>query len=801
LFHAVRRLALILSVPISLLILLSAQTAPTFETSVQPVLRNTCAPCHNPRLASGGLDLAPFENASSLASDRAAWQTILARVKTGEMPPPPAARPATLPAMIAFLEDRLNGLDNRAPIDPGHVVARHLTRAEYRNTIRDLLGVDFQTSQEFPADDTGDGFDNLGTVLTVSPLLAEKYLAAAESISARALGLVTLPKPITHSFADDANYNEGAPITGNSGSAHRAGTSFIEVTHRIEYDGEYVIQAGLAGERGPEGKPVTLGFWMDGALLHSEEVQTTPPNSVYFSPFEMKEFRVFLPEGLHQFRLGFANDPVGAAMPRNLRFKPKSNKYPQFVGFLGPYAPAQPLASRRKILICDPVSGTDCVERIVTSAARRAWRRPVTKAEIAPLMGLVGNTVRQGLSLYDGIQTALEAILVSPQFLFRIERDADPGNPAAIHRVSDVELASRLSYFLWNSMPDDELLSLAEAGKLSNPATLDAQTRRMIADPRSSALAQNFAGQWLELRNLDSIQPDPVKFPDWTPELKEAMRTESRMFFDSVFRENRPISDFLDARYTFLNELLAKFYGIDGVTGPEFRRVDLTTDQRGGVLGQAAVLAVSSYPSRTSVVLRGKYVLDNILGSPPPPQPANVPSIDDGTIGATLSVRQRMEQHRTDPVCASCHSKMDPLGFGLENYDAIGKWRAAEGKFPVDSTGTLPDGTAFANPAQMRQVLAAHLPQFADCLAGKMMIYALGRGLHDYDRRTLATLTRSWQQNGYRFQDLIFEIVRGTPFQSRRGEEKLVGQAGSLRRVGNPPVRSLQSPSPVEETP
>ena len=710
--HA-RMLVAALCLPASLFLLLSAQPEPTFETAVQPVLHNTCAPCHNAQMASGGLDLSQFEHAATLAGNRAAWQAILARVKAGEMPPPPAQKPAGMAAMIAFLEDRLSGANDRSPIDPGHVVARHLTRSEYRNTIRDLLGVDFQTSQEFPVDDSGEGFDNLGSVLTVSPLLAEKYLSAAEGISARALGLVKLPKAITHSYADDANYNEGAPLTGNSGSAHRAGTSFIEVSHRIEYDGEYVIQAGLVGERGAEGKPVQLGFWMDGALLHSEEVQTTPPKSVYFTPFEMKEFRVFLPEGLHQFRLGFANDPVGAAMPANLRFKAKSNKYPQFVGFLGPYAPAQPLSSRQKILICDPASGTACVERIVTNVAHRAWRRPVGKEEIAPLMRLVSSTVQQGLSLEDGIQTAIEAILVSPQFLFRIERDPDPSNAARIHRVSDVELASRLSYFLWSSMPDDELLSVAEQGRLSRPEVLEAQTRRMIADPRSSALSANFAGQWLELRNLDSIQPDPKKFPDWTPELKEAMRTESRMFFDAVFRENRPASDFLDARYTFLNELLARFYGIDGVSGPEFRRVELSTEQRGGVLGQAAVLAVSSYPSRTSVVLRGKYVLENILGSPPPPQPANVPSIDDGTIGATLSVRQRMEQHRSDPICASCHSKMDPIGFGLENYDAIGKWRDAEGKFPVDSSGTLPDGTVFANPAQMRKVLATHLPQFA----------------------------------------------------------------------------------------
>ena len=539
--------------------------------------------------------------------------------------------------------------------DPGHVVARHLTRAEYRNTIRDLLGVDFQTAQEFPVDDSGEGFDNLGSVLSVSPLLAEKYLSAAERISARALGLVHLPKAINASYADDKNYNEGAPLTGISGSARRAGNSFIEVTHRIDYDGEYVIQAGLAGQRGPDGKPVTMGFWMDGSLLHSEEVQTTPPQSVYFSPFELKEFRVFLSEGVHKFRLGFMDDAVGAAMPPDLAFKPKSNKYPQYLAFLGPQPSAAELPSHAKILICDPKSGAACVERIVANLAHHAYRRPATKAEVASLVKLAGTMQAQGLTVEEAIQTALEAILVSPQFLFRVEHDSEPANPALVHRVSDIELASRLSYFLWSSMPDDELLGLAEAGTLSNPAVLDAQTKRLLADERSAGLVDNFAGQWLEIRNLDTIKPDPDKFKDWSPDLKEAMRTETRMFFDSVLHENRPVSDFLNARYTFLNDMLAKFYGIEGVTGPEFRRVELTSDQRGGILSQASILAVSSYPSRTSVVLRGKYVLENILGSPPPPQPVNVPSIDDDSIGTILSLRQQMEKHRADPALSLIH--------------------------------------------------------------------------------------------------------------------------------------------------
>jgi hypothetical protein len=361
-------------------------------------------------------------------------------------------------------------------------------------------------------------------------------------------------------------------------------------------------------------------------------------------------------------------------------------------------------------------------------------------------------------------------MLVSPHFLFRIEHDPRPADPTASHPVSDVELASRLSYFLWSSMPDDELLSLAEASKLHAPDVLDAQVKRMLADPRSSALADNFAGQWLELRNLDVVKPDPQKFPAWNPELRDAMRTETRLFFDYILRENRPLGEFLDARYTFLNERLARHYGIDGVKGPEFRRVELATDQRGGILSQASVLTVSSYPTRTSVVIRGKYILNNILGSPPPPAPGNVPPLDEDAVGTAASLRQQMEKHRADPACATCHSKMDPLGFGLENYDAIGRWRTADGKFPVDSSGVLPNGKTFSTPAEMRSLFQTQLPAFSRCITEKMLTYSLGRGLGAADRRTVGEIDRKLAAEGYGFQTLIYEIVRSLPFQSRRGE-------------------------------
>jgi hypothetical protein len=382
----------------------------------------------------------------------------------------------------------------------------------------------------------------------------------------------------------------------------------------------------------------------------------------------------------------------------------------------------------------------------------------------------VGMAKAERMTTEQGIQLAIQAMLVSPYFLFRVERDPNPIDPARVHRISDIELASRLSYFLWSSTPDDELLGLAEAGKLHMPGILDPQVKRMLDDPRSAALADNFAGQWLETRNLDSVKPDPQKFPDWGPELRDAMKTETRMFFESVLREDRPLSEFLDARYTFLNERLAKHYGIAAVTGPDFRRVELSTSQRGGILSQASVLTVSSYPTRTSPVIRGKYVLQNILGAPPPPPPPDVPPLDEEAVGNTGSMRQQLEKHRANATCASCHSRMDMLGFGLENYDAIGKWRTTDGKFPVDASGTLPGGKSFSSPAELRVLLKADLSDFSRCLIEKMLTYALGRGLERYDNRTVDQINRNLAASGYGLRSLVHEVVGSFPFQSRRGE-------------------------------
>lgn len=736
-----------------------------FDSTIKPVFTRSCAPCHNDRNASGGLNIAPFMQPSSLGEYREGWEKIVQKMTSGEMPPKGMPRPAEaqVSELAAFVHGEFEKADKLVKPDPGRVTARRLNRVEYTNTIRDLLAVDFRAEKDFPADDSGHGFDNIGDVLTISPVLMEKYLDAAETIASRALGATPLPaKPVEFDY-----HLKDRRI-------RRLDVSTVECSHRVDWDAEYVVRIGMPGQRSEDAKPVTLGFWMDGKLIHSMPVETKPSGLVYFNPYSEAEFRVYLPEGDHVFRAGFIDDEFVKTLDRKDYFSDRKNKFFNMVRFIGPYPAKVEKASRKKILVCDPKSdaksGAACVNRILGDLMRRAWRRPVTPVEVASVAKFVKLAEAQGQSVEQGLQVAIQAVLVSPHFLFRVERDPDPADAARVHRVSDYELASRLSYFLWSSMPDDELMQLAAAGKLRTPAVLDAQVKRMLADPKSAAMAENFAGQWLETRNLDSVKPDPQKFPDWGLELKEAMRTETRLFFEHLLRENRPLGEFLTANYTFLNERLARHYGVAGVSGPDFRKVDLSTPERGGILSHASVLTVSSYPTRTSPVIRGKYVLQNILGTPPPPPPPDVPALDEASVGNAGSLRQQMEKHRSNAVCASCHQRMDTLGFGLENYDAIGRWRTADGKFPLEVGGVLPNGKSFNSPAELRTILAGDLDGFTRCLVEKMLTYALGRGLERYDKRTVAAIEKKVAEQGHAFQSLVFEVVRSLPFQSRRGE-------------------------------
>ncbi len=583
-----------------------------FQQAVKPVFSKTCFPCHNEQLTSGGLNITPYLAPTSLNTNRDGWERIMRKIRSGEMPPRGIPRPPQeqIDALSKFVQSEFDAADAKIKPDPGRVTARRLNRNEYTNTIRDLLAVDFRAEKDFPTDDSGFGFDNISDILTISPILMEKYIAAAERISARAIGGDVMPKPLSVQYhAKDKRIQ-------------RLDYSTIEASHRVEFDGDYNITIGLPGERGADAKPVQMGIWMDGKLLHTMPVETKPSKLVYFNPYSEEQVKLYLPEGDHVFRVAFIDDPFVKDLNAKDAYNNKKNKYLDSITFVGPYPSTVEKASRKKILICDPKTGTACVTNIVSTLARHAYRRPVTKTEVASLMKFVAMAQKEGQTPEQGIQLAIEAMLVSPHFLFRVEHDPNATDATAIHRVSDFELATRISYFLWSSMPDDQLLDLAEKGKLHDNDVLQAQVKRMLADERSAAFASNFAGQWLETRNLDSIKPDPQKFPEWDPELRDAMKTETRLFFEAMLRENRPLSDFLNAKYTFLNERLAKHYGIDGVKGPDFRRVELTGDQRGGLLTQAAVLTVSSYPTRTSPVIRGKYVLQNILGTPPPPSAA-----------------------------------------------------------------------------------------------------------------------------------------------------------------------------------
>jgi hypothetical protein len=733
--------------------------APTFDGDVKPILDEVCSRCHNEKKANAGLNLGTFMDPATLASKRDTWELIVDKLKAGDMPPADEEPLSTheRAAMVSALETMFARADRDLKPDPGHVPAHRLTRVEYANTVRDLLGVDFRASDEFPPDDSGYGFDNIGDVLTVSPALMQRYLAAAEKIAARAVGGGPLPPP---------------GVFTRRSRVRKVADGTLELRDILEYDAEYAVRVGVSGHRGDEDPAVTLAIAVDGNTVKTVTipVKLTAVNKQGGSTQRsVYEARVFLPGNEHTFRATFVNDGTLASIPPKSRGDTNLNIFPEFIDVAGPFKPAAPQAVKKAALVCDPASGSACVHRIVRTLARRAYRRPLTAADLAPLDRIYAKAIARGYKPAEGLQFAIAAMLVSPSFLFRVERDPLPG---VVARVSDVELASRLSYFLWSSMPDEELSRLAEANRLHVPAVLSAQVTRMLVDPKSGAIADNFASQWLGTRTLDGVTRDQMKFPEWNAELRDAMKTETRLFFNAVLRDNRPISDFIDGRYTFLNERLAKHYGIAGVSGPDFRRVELTTDERGGVFTQASVLTVSSYPTRTSVVLRGKYLLETVLNAPPPPPPADVPPLDEKNIGVAVSHRAQLEQHRANALCASCHNKMDPLGFGLENYDAVGKWRTKDGAFAIDATGAFPGGRTFSTPAELKALLRGRMPQFTKSLAERMLTYALGRGVEPYDRLVVKDVVAKTAADGYRIQALVQAIVASVPFQERRGERK-----------------------------
>jgi hypothetical protein len=797
------------------------ETVEGYDNLVRPFVAENCIPCHGYKKQKNGLNLESFESAVSLTDDHDRWSEVVKKLRAREMPPEEEPQPPEhqRQAVAGWLAKELERIDKLTPPDPGRVTARRLNRTEYNNTVRDLLGVDIRPADDFPQDDAGYGFDNIADVLSLSPVLMEKYISAAEKVTRTALfGPPVLKPTLTRLRSDGRRVRDAKSFPGDYDVTGLSLPNAFHAMYRVPVDGEYVVRAALAGLRPVGSEPIDVTLWVDDRL-----VQTIPFDSERSATFnddrqdfggQMVEFKAQLTSGDRHIAVAIPRifeglpprfngpNPSTRPIPPPREFNPPPNATPERIAQLrktfedtqaelakipmngvrintldigGPYSQTTgpTKASLQRVYTCGHLTGAHtpmCARRIVTDFARRAFRRPVTARDLAPYIKLTEQAEKEEGSLAEGLAVGLQAILVSPDFLFRMERDrANTATSSAAHYpISQQELATRLSYFLWSSMPDAQLRRAADMGTLRNPAVLTAQVRRMLRDPRSRALADNFGGQWLQFRALESVTRDRDRYPDFEDYLRFSMRRETELFIEDVIQHDRKVLDFIDGKYTFVNERLARHYGIPDVSGPEFRRVDLNDTPRGGVLTQASVLTVSSYATRTSPVLRGRWVLDNLLDAPPPEPPADVPNLKEEEIGTSASMREQLELHRKDPTCASCHRRMDPLGFGLENFDAIGAWRTMDGKFPIDSTGMLPDGRKFDGPEELRSILRADHQAFEHCLTAKLLTYALGRGLERYDKRTVSGIVSRLPEHEYRFSGLILEIVKSLPFQSRR---------------------------------
>jgi hypothetical protein len=744
------------------------KTETAFRDQVQPFLAKYCTDCHGGGEPDAKLSLDKFTDVATVSAQRDIWAKLRKYLQSRIMPPKDAEQPTTAEsrAVINWIDTHFSGVDCDLKHDPGRVTIRRLNRTEYNNTIRDLVGVDFHPADDFPADDIGYGFDHIGDVLSMPTILLEKYLAAADQIVEKAIYVHTPDKtPKQTILASKAQHQGGGPH-GGSGCWQLASSGEVFTEADFPAQGEYVLRGRAFGQQAGD-EVARMAFKLDDKQVYVADVaaESTAP--------EVYETKLIVAPGKHRFALAFINDFYDPKNPDpNRRDRNLAIEYLEVQGPLDAAPPDLP-DSHKKIVYCQPQDGKlhECAEKILSRFASRAFRRPATNDEVSRLVKFIDLARSQGEPFERGIQLAVEAVLVSPHFLFRIEDDPRPGEGGAdadgVHPISEYELATRLSYFLWSSMPDDELFHEAFKGRLRK--NLGRQVERMLKDPKSRALADNFAMQWLQIRRLNTAAPDPKRFPGFDDELRQAMLEETRLFFTAIMQEDRSLLDLIDADFTYLNERLAKHYRIAGVTGPEFRRVKLDDPDRGGIVTQASVLTVTSNPTRTSPVKRGKWILEELLDMAPPPPPPNSGDLnDDEKVVATGSLRQRMEQHRADPNCASCHALMDPLGFGLENFDAIGAWRDRDGAFAVDASGTLPDGGSFKRPRELKVILRGKQDEFIRCLAGKMLTYALGRGLEAYDRCAVEEIAAALAKGDYKFSTLIHAIVASDPFQKRR---------------------------------
>jgi mono/diheme cytochrome c family protein len=789
-----------------------------FEATVQPFLQDTCVPCHNARRKRGGLNLEPFTELDSVARDPNAWEKALTKIRSGEMPPEDDPQPdeRTVAAVSGWIDRELDRVDRLAAPDPGRVTIRRLNRAEYNNTVRDLLGVDLRPADDFPQDDAGYGFDNIGAVLSVSPVLMERYLVAAERVARTAVfGPERLKATLVRKNTGPRKVVEVTTVPAQYDTTGLSVPNAAHAMHRFPVDGEYLVRVIAGGTRPAGSEPIEFTLWLDGHPVATQSFDPAVGASFADDQQDMSgktvEFRLRVSAGEHWVAVAIPHmfdglppsydgpNPSRRPIPpppefrpprtdptperiaakrkefdeERAKIKPANNARVSNIEIGGPYDQATgPIPeARRKVFVCGHAPGHHtalCARQIVTSLLGRAFRRPVGADEVQRYLALYRGARQKGDSFDEGIVVVLQGVLVSPDFLFRIERDrATATGPAA--PVSEHELATRLSYFLWASMPDQPLRRRADAHALRLPGALEDEIQRMLKDPRSRALVSEFGGQWLQFRALENVKPDVEKFPEFDPYLRLSMREETERFFSRIVHEDRSILEFLNADYTFMNERLARHYGIPDIQGPEFRLVTLPDARRGGVLTQGSVLTVSSYSTRTSPVLRGRWVLDNLLDAPPPDPPPNVPNINEKAVGETATMRQQMEAHRSNATCAACHRRMDPLGFGLENFDAIGQWRTMDGKLQVDASGMLPDGRTFTGPAELRTILQDDREAFAKCMTAKMLTYALGRGLEPGDRRIVRMIARRLPAYDYRFSGLVLEIARSLPFQMRRG--------------------------------
>jgi len=700
------------------------------------------------------------------------------------MPPAGIPRPdeATYLSTIASLESELDRAASAHP-NPGRTETfRRLNRTEYHNAIRDLLALDVEVAPLLPSDDASYGFDNI-TVGNLSPTLLERYVSAARKVSRLALGspikapggdTVNLPPDLTQE-----EHFEELPLGTRGGLALR---------YTFPLDAEYEIQARLTRDRNEHVEGISgtheMELSVDGARAGLFTVKAPAPGNDHHAVDQDLHVRLRVTAGPHVVAAAFPKKPSllleTERQPYQAHFN--NDRHPRITPAVysltvnGPYNPSGPgkSPSRQRILVCSPATASDeegCAKRILTTLMRRAYRRPVAEADLVPPLKFYREGRKDG-GHEAGVELALRAVLVSPEFLFRVEPDPAGLAPGTAYRVSDLELASRLSFFLWSSIPDDQLLDAAIRGKLHEPAILEQQVRRMLADSRSSALVTNFAEQWLYLRNLDSTHPDMRAFAGFDDNLRQAFRQETELFFESILREDRSVTDLLHANYSFLNERLAKHYGIPNVYGSRFRRVTFQDgEMRGGLLRQGSILAVTSYATRTAPVIRGKWILSNILGVPPPPPPATVPPLKErDAVSNASSMRERMAEHRANPACSGCHQLMDPVGFSLENYDAVGRWRTVDDGKPIDSSGGLPDGSKFEGVAGLEKALLARPEVFAGTVTEKLLTYGLGRGVESYDAPAVRTVVRAAAAKDYKFSAFILGIVNSTPFQMRRSQ-------------------------------